>query len=59
MAMYRLIVDYWRFIRRHLEYTDDLMPDAYEFLEQHGNSRYVKDLLLAFIGELDRKETET
>ena len=63
---YRLIVDLWRLFRQVIQEKNrkgaiswNLFESrAVLFVEQHGNSRLAKDLAIAILDELERRETQ-
>lgn len=59
---YQFVTDFWKFLKSFLpvrsddEYWSQLMDGTREFVADHDNSRFAKDLMLATVDELEREE---
>ena len=55
---YKLVVDFWRLFRNQIDNNrwKELNTVAVEFVNQHGGTRFAKDLMLAFLNEVERNE---
>lgn len=54
---WQLITDYWKLIKQWsgMEWRERISSGA-EFVKAHGSGRYVKDLVLSYMNELERRE---
>jgi len=61
MIYYRLIVDVWKLMRTALEsqdpdYAAKAVAKAGRIRQQHGDSKFAQDILLAVLSEIERKK---
>ena len=58
---YKTISDLWQFTKKYLpvctddEYWSQLTSETRTFAEEHGNTKFAQDLILAVVNELDRE----
>ena len=61
---YDMFTDSWRFFKKYSdvkdtdEYWEKVVGESDRLSKQYGNSKFVNTLLLAVIGELERKARE-
>lgn len=61
VEVYKTVLDFHRKYSNILnteEYWDSVVSESDAIAKQYGNCRFVRDLLLAVIGELERKAKE-
>ena len=61
VEVYKTVLDFHRKYSNILnteEYWDSVVAESDAIAKQHGNCRFVRDLLMAVIGELERKAKE-
>ncbi len=61
VEVYKTVLDFHRKYSNILnteQYWDSVVAESDSLAKQYGNCRFVRDLLLAVIGELERKARE-